>query len=91
MPGGLKGIAGSMLLVVFAYAGFEIIGLAASEAENPRETIPKAIRYTVFSLVGLYICTLLYVTLIPTANLSENVSPMWLLLTAGGLAGLGQH
>ena len=35
MPGGIKGIAGSMLIVIFAYAGFEIIGLAASEAENP--------------------------------------------------------
>src|SRR4051812_7806989 len=54
MPGGIKGIAGSMLLVIFAYAGFEIIGLAASETENPIETIPKAIKYTVFSLVGLY-------------------------------------
>lgn len=48
MPGGVQGIAGSMLLVVFAYAGFEIIGLAATEADNPTETIPKAIRYTVF-------------------------------------------
>ena len=41
IPGGISGIAGSMLIVVFAYAGFEIIGLAASEAENPKETIPN--------------------------------------------------
>ena len=77
MPGGIQGIAGSMLLVIFAYAGFEIIGLAASEAENPRETIPKAIRYTVISLVGLYILyAAVLLPLIPTASLNENVSPM---------------
>lgn len=77
MPGGIRSIAGSMLIVIFSYAGFEIIGLAASEAENPKETIPKAIRYTVLSLVGFYILSvILLLPLIPTAQLSEEVSPM---------------
>lgn len=91
MPGGVQGIAGSMLLVIFAYAGFEIIGLAASEAENPRETIPKAIRYTVLSLVGLYI---IYATvllpLIPTASLNENISPMVASLERWGIGWAGR-
>jgi L-asparagine transporter-like permease len=52
MPGGIKSIAGSMLIVIFSYAGFEIIGLAASEAEDPHKTIPRAIAYTVIGLVG---------------------------------------
>ncbi len=39
--------------------GVEIIGLAASEARDPLKTIPKAIRYTVLCLVGLY---LVYIT-----------------------------
>ena len=90
IPGGIQGVAGSMLLVIFAYAGFEIIGLAASEAENPRETIPKAIRYTVLSLVGLYI---LYATvllpLIPTATLNENISPMVASLDRWGIGWAG--
>ncbi|MED4226401.1 amino acid permease [Neobacillus cucumis] len=86
MPGGIKGIAGSMLLVIFAYAGFEIIGLAASEARNPRETIPKAIRYTVFSLVGLYIFyAAVLLPLIPTAQLNETVSPMVASLSRWGI------
>lgn len=76
-PSGIKGIAGSMLLVMFAYAGFEIIGLASSEAENPKETVPKAINYTVLCLVGLYvICIALLLPLIPTSILNEDVSPM---------------
>jgi L-asparagine transporter-like permease len=44
-----------MLVVLFTYAGFEIIGFAASEAKNPKNTVPRAIRYTVLSLAGLYI------------------------------------
>lgn len=90
MPGGIKGIAGSMLLVVFAYAGFEIIGLAASEARDPRNTIPKAIRYTVFSLVGLYILyAAVLLPLIPTAALNETVSPMVASLNRWGIGWAG--
>lgn len=90
MPGGIKGIAGSMLLVIFAYAGFEVIGLAASEAENPKETIPKAIRYTVISLVGLYILyAAVLLPLIPTSALNENVSPMVASLDRWGIGWAG--
>lgn len=88
MPGGIKGIGGSMLIVIFAYAGFEIIGLAASEAENPQETIPKAIKYTVLSLVGLYIIyAAVLLPLIPTADLNENISPMVASLNRWGSDG----
>lgn len=85
-PRGIAGIAGSMLIVLFSYAGFEIIGLAASEVRNPHKTIPKAIIYTVIGLVGLY-CTVIATLLpfVPTANLTEEVSPMVIALTAGGL------
>jgi len=90
MPGGIKGIAGSMLLVVFAYAGFEIIGLASSEARDPSNTIPKAIRYTVFSLVGLYILyAAVLLPLIPTASLNETVSPMVASLDRWGIGWAG--
>lgn len=85
-PGGVKGIAGSMLIVMFAYAGFEIIGLAASETKNPRKTIPKVIRNTVIALLGLYIfSTIVLLPLIPTAELSENVSPMVAALSRWGM------
>jgi L-asparagine transporter-like permease len=91
IPGGLGGIAGSMLLVIFSYAGFEIIGLAASEAKNPRKTIPKAIRNTVFCLVGLYIVyAAVLLPLIPTDALNENISPMVLSLERWGIGWAGR-
>ena len=90
MPGGIKSIAGSMLIVIFSYAGFEIIGLAASEAEDPGKTIPKAIAYTVIGLVGLYVLyVLVLLPLIPTADLSENISPMVAALSRWGMGWAG--
>lgn len=90
MPGGIKGIAGSMLIVIFAYAGFEIIGLAASEADNPQETIPRAILYTVLSLTGLYIVyAAVLLPLVPTAVLSENMSAMVVALNRRGIGWAG--
>ncbi|MBH1939682.1 amino acid permease [Mobilitalea sibirica] len=90
MPGGFGGIAGSMLIVIFTYAGFEIIGLAASEADNPGKTIPRAIAYTVVTLVGLYLITfLVLLPLIPTAMLSEEVSPMVAALNRWGIGWAG--
>ncbi|MDP4119077.1 MAG: amino acid permease [Bacillota bacterium] len=90
MPGGIMGIAGSILVVMFAYAGFEVIGLAASEADTPQKTIPKAIRYTVVSLLGLYILSsAVMLPLIPTNSLSENKSAMVAALEALGIGWAG--
>lgn len=89
-PGGIKGIAGSMLIVMFAYAGFEIIGLAASEAENPKETIPKAINYTVICLLGFYILTIaVLLPLISTSALTEDTSPLVAALNRFGIGWAG--
>lgn len=90
LPGGIGGIAGSMLIVIFAYAGFEIIGLAASEAKDPHKTIPKAITYTVTGLIGLYVLAILVLLpLIPTSVLSTEHSPLVAALTQWNLAWAG--
>ncbi len=89
-PAGISGIAGSMLIVMFTYAGFEIIGLAASESANLHKTVPKAIIYTVAGLAGLYITAItVLLPLIPTAALTEEVSPMVVALTTRGLGWAG--
>lgn len=89
-PGGIKSVAGSMLIVMFAYAGFEIIGLAAAETSRPQETVPRAIRHTVVSLTGLYIVSVaLLLPLIPTAEVSEDTSPFVAALNRSGIAWAG--
>lgn len=90
LPGGISGLAGSMLIVIFAYAGFEIIGLAASEAKDPHRTIPKAITYTVTGLIGLYVlAVLVLLPLIPTYLLSTEHSPLVAALTQWNLTWAG--
>lgn len=89
-PGGAGGIAGSMLIVMFAYAGFEIIGLAASEAGDPHKTVPRAISYTVISLASLYILTVaVLLPLIPTDSLMGDQSPMVLALKVWNIGWAG--
>ncbi|KUO58957.1 MAG: amino acid permease [Gracilibacter sp. BRH_c7a] len=89
-PAGIAGIAGSMLIVMFTYAGFEIISLAASETSNPHITVPKAIFYTVVSLVGLYLAAIIVLLpLIPINSFSAEISPMVLALTRWNLGWAG--
>jgi L-asparagine transporter-like permease len=89
-PAGLWGIAGSMLIVMFTYAGFEVIGLAAAETTNPYEVVPRAIKYTVVSLVGLYIFAILVLLpLVPTNILTAEVSPLALALMRWNLSWAG--
>ncbi|MHA6533442.1 amino acid permease [Paenibacillus sp. BAC0078] len=90
LPGGIAGIAGSMLMVMFTYAGFEVLGLAASETANPGVTIPKAIRYTIVLLVGLYLSAIAALfLLLPPAQVSEQVSPFVSALSLYGLGWTG--
>ena len=86
MPGGIGGIAGSMLIVMFAYAGFEIIGLASSETANPHKTVPRAIFLTVILLVSLYIISVIVLLpLIPTDKLTPDTSPFVAALQERGV------
>lgn len=90
LPPKAGGIAGSMLTVMFAYAGFEVIGLAASEAADPHRTVPRAIRLTVFSLVGLYLAAIVtLLALVPIRALTTARSPMVTALTIWGLEWVG--
>lgn len=84
--GGLSGVAGSMLMVMFTYAGFEVIGLAASETSQPHKTVPRAILYTVLALSGLYIgAIVLLLPLLPVSGIDTNVSPFIAALEYRGI------
>lgn len=85
-PRGIRGTAGSMLIVMFTYAGFEIIGLAAAEARDPQKTVPKAIGYTVTALVGLYVAAIaLLLPLMATNAVPGDMSPMVAALVSNGM------
>src|SRR5213595_3133306 len=54
-PNGWRGIHQGAAIVFFAYIGFDAISTAAEETRNPQRNLPIGI------LVGLAICTLIYV------------------------------
>lgn len=89
LPGGLKGLAGSMLIVLFTYAGFEVLGLAAPDAKEPNRTMPRAIKLTVVTLLVLYIAGMAaLLPVLPVAQIDPTVSPFVAALRQTGLAWL---
>ncbi len=56
LPLGLKNVGTAVVLVFWAYVGFEMGTLPASEVKNPRKTIPKAI------ITGMAIVMLFYLS-----------------------------
>ncbi len=90
-PNGIKGLFGSMVFVIFSYAGFEIIGLAASETANPHKSIPRAIRLTMIVLVVFYtLSTLVLLPLIKTDELTSSDSPFVLALLHHNISWAGK-
>lgn len=62
--------------VVFSYSGIEIAAVAAGEAKNAREVMPKAIRSIVFRIVVFYLGSVLVLSmLLPTGLYSGAESP----------------
>ncbi|WP_225639494.1 proline-specific permease ProY [Candidatus Profftia sp. (ex Adelges kitamiensis)] len=55
---GFIGMIASLQIVMFAYGGIEIIGITASESENPRVSIPKAINSVPLRILLFYVSTL---------------------------------
>jgi amino acid transporter len=52
--GGLSNVGQALVLIFWAYAGFELSSLPADEVQNPKKTLPKAL------LLGMLIVTAFY-------------------------------
>ncbi|MDD1711605.1 MAG: APC family permease, partial [Methanoregulaceae archaeon] len=57
VPLGFSGFGTSLVLVFWAYAGFELGTLPAAEMQNPRRTIPRAIAIGMAIVMILYLST----------------------------------
>jgi L-asparagine transporter-like permease len=73
---GIFGFIVSSVIVIFSFGGTEFIGIAASETENPKKNIPKAINSIVFRIVFFYVLTICAILLLfPYNKLNVNSSP----------------
>lgn len=76
LPGGLLGAAPAFLLMLFAYAGTGVLGLAAPETADPRQAIGRAVgRVALFVFVAYLGSMIVILSLLPTSVLSSTTSP----------------
>ncbi|KAK6357721.1 hypothetical protein TWF718_002030 [Orbilia javanica] len=61
---GFKGFCSVFVTAGFAFAGTELVGLAAAEADNPRKSLPKATKQVFWRISLFYIVSLTLIGLI---------------------------
>ena len=57
-PNGFTGVFISLMTVVYAFQGAEVMGIAAGETEDPDKNIPRAVRNIVFRVIIFYLLTM---------------------------------
>ena len=95
LANGFKGICSVFVTAAFAFAGTELVGLAAAECENPRRTLPRATkqvfwRITLFYLISLFLIGLLVPYTNPqllnsTSSVDVKASPFVIAIQNAGI------
>jgi len=65
---GFKGLCSTFVTAAFAFAGTELVGLAAAETANPRKSLPTAIKQVFWRITLFYVVSLLIVGLLVPYN-----------------------
>lgn len=75
-PNGMTGFLLSFQMVVFAFVGIELVGVAAAETSNPRKNIPSAINKIPLRILFFYVGALIVLLCInPWTELNATESP----------------
>lgn len=95
---GFQGFCSVFTSAAFAFAGTELIGLAAAESHNPRKDMPKAAKQVFFRIMLFYVASLLVITLIVspdeprltggTSSYDARASPFVIALQIGNIHAL---
>lgn len=94
---GFKGLCSVFVTAAFAFAGTELVGLAAAETSNPRKSLPTAVkqvfwRITLFYVVSLALVGLLVPSndprLIGSSSSDAKASPFVIAIKNAGISGL---
>ncbi|KAI9367311.1 amino acid permease/ SLC12A domain-containing protein [Aspergillus egyptiacus] len=89
----------TMVSATFAYLGTELVGVTVGEAQNPRKTIPRAIKLTFYRIVFFYVISVLLLgTLVPydspqlqqatSKDTSSDASPFVVAIDLAGIPAL---
>ncbi len=88
LPFGIGAVLATLQIVMFAYAGVELIGVTAGEAENPAVVLPRATNGIILRILIFYLGALVIImSLVPWNELSPDVSPFVFVFQKLGIPG----
>ncbi|MGP5592721.1 amino acid permease [Corynebacterium flavescens] len=86
-PNGAEGLIASFILVLFAFGGTEIIGVASSEAEDPEVSVPKAINTVPVRILLFYVLAILVILMLnPWRSITGDESPFVQIFSSLGVS-----
>jgi amino acid transporter len=95
---GFKGLCSVFVNAAFAFAGTELVGLAAAETANPRKSLPSAIKQVFWRIALFYVVALTIVgLLVPytdprllsgSSSADAAASPFVIAIKNAGISGL---
>lgn len=94
---GFKGLCSVFVNAAFAFAGTELVGLAAAETANPRKSLPTAVKQVFWRIALFYIVSLTLVgllvpyddkRLIGSSSADAKASPFVIAIKNAGISGL---
>ena len=75
-PNGVSGMVASFILVLFAFGGTEIVGVASAEAEDPAKSVPKAVNTIPVRILLFYVLAILIILMInPWRSITGEKAP----------------
>ncbi|KAJ5915508.1 hypothetical protein N7466_011441 [Penicillium verhagenii] len=95
---GFKGLCSVFVNAAFAFAGTELVGLAAAETDNPRKSLPTAIKQVFWRISIFYVISLTIVGLLVKyteerlvtggSSADAHASPFVIAIENAGIKGL---
>jgi len=95
---GFKGLCSVFVTAAFSFAGTELVGLCAAETDNPRKTLPTAVKQVFWRICLFYMVSLTIVgCLVPwndpnllngTSSSDANASPFVIAVKNAGIGGI---
>src|SRR5256885_5288336 len=77
LPFGITGVLLTLQIVMFAYAGVELIGVTAGEAQDPAVALPRATNGIIARILIFYLGALLVImAVVPWDQTSPSASPI---------------
>lgn len=84
-PFGIKEFLLSLVIVMFSFGGTELIGITAGEADDPKRSIPKAIKQVIWRILLFYVLSIAVLMILhPWNEIGTDGSPFVIIFQEMG-------